>query len=90
MGGMQTAGAGGPLTGLRRDVLVVDDPIKNAEEAYSDTIRSKLWDWWLSTAVQPNRAGRDRYCPTYPLARGRPDWAADSGDGQRRREMGSD
>ena len=49
-GGMQTAGAGGPLTGSGADILVVDDPIKNAEEAYSDTIRAKLWDWWLSTA----------------------------------------
>lgn len=49
-GGMQTAGAGGPLTGSGADVLVVDDAIKNAEEAYSDTIRNKIWDWWLSTA----------------------------------------
>jgi predicted phage terminase large subunit-like protein len=49
-GGMQTAGAGGPLTGSGADILVVDDAIKNSEEAGSDTIRSKLWDWWLSTA----------------------------------------
>jgi predicted phage terminase large subunit-like protein len=35
---------------LVHNCLIIDDPIKNAEEAYSDTIRSKLWDWWLSTA----------------------------------------
>lgn len=28
---------------------VVDDPIKNAEEAASETIRAKLQDWWNST-----------------------------------------
>lgn len=35
---------------LVHNCLIIDDPIKNAEEAYSDTIRAKLWDWWLSTA----------------------------------------
>lgn len=50
LGGMQTAGAGGALTGKGADLLICDDPIKNAEEAYSQTIRDKIWDWWLSTA----------------------------------------
>ena len=49
-GGMVTAGAGGALTGRGADLLIVDDPIKNAEQAASQRLRDKLWDWWQSTA----------------------------------------
>lgn len=49
-GGMITAGVGGPITGMGADLLIIDDPIKNAEEAMSEVIREKHWDWWLSTA----------------------------------------
>ncbi len=49
-GGMSTAGVGGPMTGRGADVLVIDDPIKNAEEALSERIRDNQWDWWQSTA----------------------------------------
>lgn len=50
LGGMSTAGVGGPLTGKGADLLIIDDPIKNAEEANSQTIREKQWDWFGSTA----------------------------------------
>lgn len=59
LGGMQTAGIGGPITGKGADLLIVDDPIKNAEEANSQTYRDKTWDWFLSTAytrLEPNGA----------------------------------
>jgi predicted phage terminase large subunit-like protein len=49
-GGMTTAGVGGPMTGRGADLLIIDDPIKNADEALSETIRDKQWDWWQSTA----------------------------------------
>lgn len=49
-GGMQTAGAGGAITGKGADLLIVDDPYKNWEEAMSPSIREKVWDWWTSTA----------------------------------------
>lgn len=49
-GGMRTAGVGGPITGKGADLLIVDDPIKNAEEANSPTIREKHKDWWRTTA----------------------------------------
>lgn len=49
-GGMQTAGVGGPLTGKGADLLLIDDPIKNSEEAGSETMRNKTWDWFTSTA----------------------------------------
>ncbi len=47
---MMTAGAGGALTGKGADLLIIDDPIKNAEEAHSETIRQNIWDWFVSTA----------------------------------------
>ena len=49
-GGMITAGVGGPITGRGAHVLVIDDPIKNAEEAASQTLRDKIHEWYLSTA----------------------------------------
>lgn len=48
-GGLWACGAGGPATGKGFHLGVVDDPIKNAEEAASETIRLKLQDWWNST-----------------------------------------
>lgn len=56
-GSMQTAGVGGPLTGKGGNWLIIDDPVKNAEEAESDTIRNKADDWFRSTAytrLEPN------------------------------------
>lgn len=49
-GGMTAAGVGGSLTGKGADLLIIDDPVKNAEEAASPTIREKHWNWWQSTA----------------------------------------
>lgn len=49
-GGMLTVGVGGPITGRGADLLLVDDPVKNAAEAYSPTIRESVWDWWTTTA----------------------------------------
>ena len=49
-GSMMTAGVGGPFTGYGFDLLIIDDPIKNRQEANSPTLRQHLWDWWRSTA----------------------------------------
>lgn len=43
-------GVGGPLTGRGAKLLVIDDPIKNREEAESASIRQALIDWYTSTA----------------------------------------
>lgn len=48
-GGMITAGAGGAITGKGASVAIIDDPIKNSEDALSETIREKVWDWYRST-----------------------------------------
>ncbi len=47
---MRTAGVGGPITGKGGNVVLVDDPVKNAESVITDLSRDKMWDWWVSTA----------------------------------------
>lgn len=49
-GMMVTAGVGGGITGKGADLMIIDDPVKNAEDAQSKVIRDKQWDWWVSTA----------------------------------------
>lgn len=49
-GGMHTCGVGGPITGRGANLFIVDDPVKNAEEANSEVYRQKMWDWWTMTA----------------------------------------
>lgn len=48
-GKMITVGAGGAPTGRGADLLIIDDPVKNAEEANSEVYRQKTWDWWQAT-----------------------------------------
>lgn len=47
----KATGVGGPLTGRGARLLIVDDPVKNREEAESPVIRQKTWDWFTSTAL---------------------------------------
>lgn len=49
-GSYYAVGVGGPLTGRGADVLLVDDPHKNREEAESKVMRDRVWDWFRSTA----------------------------------------
>jgi predicted phage terminase large subunit-like protein len=56
-GGMVTAGVEGPLSGRSADLAIVDDPIKNAEEAASNTRRAHIKDWWDS--VLSTRLSKD-------------------------------
>lgn len=49
-GAYRAAGVGGGITGQGAHVLLIDDPIKNWQEADSVVIRDALWDWYLSTA----------------------------------------
>jgi predicted phage terminase large subunit-like protein len=47
-GGMKTVGRGAGVTGFGADFILVDDPLKNREEAKSKTIRDKTWDWFTN------------------------------------------
>lgn len=49
-GGYYAVGVGGPLTGRGANVLLIDDPHKNREEAESAVMRARVWDWFRSTA----------------------------------------
>lgn len=49
-GGMVTAGAGGSITGRGANFLILDDLIKNSEQASSFTHQEKVWDWYTGTA----------------------------------------
>lgn len=49
-GGMETAGVGAGLTGKGAACLLIDDPVKGAEQAFSKTYRNKAWDWYRSEA----------------------------------------
>lgn len=48
-GGFTAAGVGGPITGRGAHIGIVDDPVKNREEAESDVTRQKVKDWYSST-----------------------------------------
>lgn len=47
----------GSATGHSADLLIIDDPIKNSEEAMSPTVKEKIWNEWtktFSTRLQNN------------------------------------
>lgn len=48
-GGYMAAGVSGPLTGSGMHVGMIDDPVKNREEAESETVRESIKDWYSST-----------------------------------------
>lgn len=48
-GSYVSQGVGGPLTGKRVDLGIIDDPIKNAKEALSPTVKHGIWNWYVST-----------------------------------------
>lgn len=50
-GGYLSAGVGGSITGHGADVLIVDDAVKDSQEARSPTVRETTYDWYISTAV---------------------------------------
>lgn len=50
-GGMRAVGKGGSLTGRGADLLILDDLIKDDEEANNDALREAAWDWFQSVAM---------------------------------------
>ena len=49
-GAYRAAGVGTAMTGRGADLLLIDDPIKDREEADSEVRRERIWDWYRSTA----------------------------------------
>jgi predicted phage terminase large subunit-like protein len=55
-GGLRAVGVGGGITGMGGNLIIIDDPVKNREEANSQTYRDKVWDWYtddLYTRCEP-------------------------------------
>lgn len=63
-GSLISVGVGGGLTGNKVDVAIVDDPYKDAMQAYSAVYRNNLLEWWFS--VLDTRLHNDsRICLTF-------------------------
>lgn len=59
------AGVGGPITGFGvKDLAILDDPIKNIEEALSENVIEGLWNWYTSTHLSRLESG----CPEIHIA----------------------
>lgn len=41
----------GTATGFGCDLLIIDDVIKNAQEAYNENVKSNHWDWFSNTML---------------------------------------
>lgn len=54
-----SVGVGGTVTGFRADYLIIDDPIKSAQEAYSEASRASVRKWYNGdayTRIKPTGA----------------------------------
>lgn len=59
------AGVGGPITGFGcKTIAILDDPIKNIEEALSETVIGNVWNWYTSTHLSRLETG----CPEIHIA----------------------
>lgn len=47
----------GTATGFGADIIIIDDVIKNAEEANNTTILEKHWDWFINTMLSRLESG---------------------------------
>lgn len=48
-GGVRAVGINGSLTGIGGDLIIIDDPLKNREEADSAAARDAMFSWYGST-----------------------------------------
>lgn len=48
-GSFLSVGVGGAVTGTGADIILIDDPVKNREDAESSTYREKVWEYYRST-----------------------------------------
>lgn len=58
-GEYRAAGVGGVITGLRADLGLIDDPVKGRQEADSEVVQQRVWDWYWGdfyTRLKPGAA----------------------------------
>lgn len=69
------AGVGGSITGKGANILELDDGIKGVEEALSETIVSKTWNWYIGDHMARREIGYKniligtRYCKNDPIGK---------------------
>ena len=56
-GGIITRGIMSGITGNAGDLIIIDDPIKNRQEADSSTYRERLWEEWQNSIKTRTQAG---------------------------------
>lgn len=61
-GGYVASGVGTGITGKGYHIGIIDDPVKDAEEADSETVRDKVWDWYSSTFYTRAAPGAGMLC----------------------------
>ena len=64
-------GAGVGISGFRADLGLGDDFFGNREDAYSETVRKKRWDWYVDDFSARLKPGCQAHPDEHPLARGR-------------------
>lgn len=47
----KAVGVTGGLTGTPVDLAIIDDPVKDKIEAYSETYRNRVWDWYTDVLL---------------------------------------
>ena len=63
-GSLVSVGIGGPLTGNKVDVAIVDDPYKDAASANSGAYRRNLEEWW-ETVLETRLHNDSQICLTF-------------------------
>jgi predicted phage terminase large subunit-like protein len=63
-GSLVSVGIGGPLTGRKVDVAIIDDPYKGPEDAWSEAGRRKVREWWWSV-LRTRLNDRSQICLTF-------------------------
>lgn len=51
------AGIGGSITGKGCNIALIDDPIKNSEEAFNENTLEKIWAWYIGTFLSRREEG---------------------------------
>jgi predicted phage terminase large subunit-like protein len=82
-GSFYAVGRGGPITGRGADLLVIDDPLKDREEAFSPTIRRSMKEFFRTVAFP-------RLHPTAAIVTAMTRWHEDDFIGWRLREHPED
>lgn len=82
-GAYRSAGVGAGITGMGADIGIIDDPVKDAKEANSQTIRDSVWDWYTTTFYT-------RLSPKSGILLGMTRWHEDDLAGRLLKEMEND